>query len=365
MVLVGIQQIGHVEAAQDLLAHPAGQRCCLFAVGGQVLEHDHKLIAPEPRHRVFRAHTGLQALRHLLQQQVSHLMPQGVVEGLEVVQVQKQQGPMQTTAGVGHHRLLDTVHQQAPVGQPGQRVVESQVFDLCAGLAQLCHVVVRDHQAAIGRGPLGDLDDTPIGQALLMRPLGVALHCHALLHPALLLFVAGVFQVVPGFLFQQFLERNLGRQLPLEPRINLFKAPVPLHQAKLAVEHHKAADHGFQRLVQRGLRLRNRQTGLGHAVDVAQRDSPHHHDHHHEAQCRQHDAIARGAPLHQRGVQRHAGGNAQVLVHQRAVHHQGLLSAQARTGIPLRPGHIQLGQRRGQHPCQCLFLPRHGQQKLA
>ena len=49
MVLVGIQQIGHVEAAQDLLAHPAGQRCCLFAVGGQVLEHDHKLIAPKPR----------------------------------------------------------------------------------------------------------------------------------------------------------------------------------------------------------------------------------------------------------------------------------------------------------------------------
>ena len=271
---------------------------------------------------------------------------------------------MQAAARVGRHRLLDTVHQQAPVGQPGQRVVESQVLDLCAGLAQLRHVVVRDHQAAIGRGPLGDLDDTPIGQALLVRPLGVALHCHTLLHPALLLFVAGVFQVVPGFLFQQFLERNLGRQLPLEPRVNLFKAAVPLHKAKLAVEHHKAADHGFQRLVQRGLGLRNRQTGLGHAVDVAQRDSPHHHDHHDETQRRQHDAIARGAPLRQRGLQRHAGGNAQVLVHQRAVHHQGLLSAQTRTGIPLGPGHIQLGQRRGEHPGQCLFLPRHGQKHL-
>ena len=68
VVGVGVQQIGHVEAAQNLLAHPARQRSCLFAVGGQVLEHDHKLIAPKPRHRVFGAHAGLQALRHLLQQ---------------------------------------------------------------------------------------------------------------------------------------------------------------------------------------------------------------------------------------------------------------------------------------------------------
>jgi hypothetical protein len=53
-------------------------------------------------------------------------MPQGVVEGLEAVQVQKQQGPMQTTAGVGHHRLLDTVHQKAPheQGLPDGRVIQ-------------------------------------------------------------------------------------------------------------------------------------------------------------------------------------------------------------------------------------------------
>ena len=53
-------------------------------------------------------------------------MPQRVVQILEVVQVNEQQGAACLIASADHQRLGQTVKQQAAVGQIGQRVIKRQ-----------------------------------------------------------------------------------------------------------------------------------------------------------------------------------------------------------------------------------------------
>ena len=65
----------------------------------------------------------------MLQQLITHIVAQRVVEQFEVVQVQKHQCAMLAQAGGIHHGLAHAVHQQAAVGQAGQRVVKRQPAD--------------------------------------------------------------------------------------------------------------------------------------------------------------------------------------------------------------------------------------------
>ena len=62
--------------------------------GTQAL-HDHdELVTAPARQGVVLAQTGLQAGGHVLQQQVAHVMAQGVVECFEIVKVDEQQGAL-------------------------------------------------------------------------------------------------------------------------------------------------------------------------------------------------------------------------------------------------------------------------------
>jgi hypothetical protein len=77
---------------------------------------------PHPGHRILRAHAAEKTPGDLLEKTVPGLVPQGVVEGLEAVQVQIADGrdppvpggPVQETA----HPLL----QEGPIGQPREGV---------------------------------------------------------------------------------------------------------------------------------------------------------------------------------------------------------------------------------------------------
>ena len=62
-----------------------------------------------------------------------------------MVQVQAQQGPLQTGAGAGGKRLLQPVHHQAAVGQVRERVVEGQVLNLARGGCALGDIAQRGH----------------------------------------------------------------------------------------------------------------------------------------------------------------------------------------------------------------------------
>ena len=56
-------------------------------------------------------------------------MAEGVVEGLEIVQVNKQQRTFSAAARTGSQCLLEPIHEKPPVGQAGERVVERQMLD--------------------------------------------------------------------------------------------------------------------------------------------------------------------------------------------------------------------------------------------
>jgi hypothetical protein len=72
----------------------------------ELFQHHHELVAPQAGHGVHVAHAFVQALGHLLQQQVALVVAQGVVQGLEVVEVDEQQrtallAPLDAGQGLG------------------------------------------------------------------------------------------------------------------------------------------------------------------------------------------------------------------------------------------------------------------------
>jgi hypothetical protein len=75
-----------------------------------------------------------QPRRHPGQELVARRVAQGVVDVLEVVQIQEEDGHRGVLAsGPGQH-LVDPVEDQGPIGQVGERVVEGQVVELAGAL---------------------------------------------------------------------------------------------------------------------------------------------------------------------------------------------------------------------------------------
>ncbi|MDT4836609.1 hypothetical protein FQZ97_703160 [compost metagenome] len=106
----------------------------------QPFEHEHEFVAAEAGQGVLLAHMAAQALGHLLQQLVAHIVAEGVVEILEVVQIDEQQGAVQLVASALRQGMLQAVEQQAAVGQAGEQVVEGQAVDLREVLLVLADV---------------------------------------------------------------------------------------------------------------------------------------------------------------------------------------------------------------------------------
>lgn len=105
-----------------------------LAAAFQAAEQYHELIATQARHGVFQAHTGFQPRCDDLQHRVAHRVAQRVVDVLEVVEVEEQQGAAKVVAPEQGDLLAQAVHQQGAVGQVGQRVVVGQVANLCLGV---------------------------------------------------------------------------------------------------------------------------------------------------------------------------------------------------------------------------------------
>jgi len=90
------------------------------------LDQRHELISAKTRHQRVRAcdarHTVGQTLGKLHQQSVAGIVPKGVVDLLEVVQVEEQQGEFNAFARIAVHPPLERLAQGQPVGQSGQMV---------------------------------------------------------------------------------------------------------------------------------------------------------------------------------------------------------------------------------------------------
>ena len=101
---------------------------------GEVLQHDHEFVTPQPAQGVPFPDAGQDPPGGLDQQFVAGMMAEGVVHRLEVIQIQKQDGQ----PGILAPGLLDGMFrpqvQQHAVGQAGQGVMMRHVPQLFLGL---------------------------------------------------------------------------------------------------------------------------------------------------------------------------------------------------------------------------------------
>ncbi len=97
---------------------------------GQPGQEDGELVATHPGHGVLAADRLHQAVAHLLDQLVAGGMAEGVVDRLEVVDVDEEHAHRLAHPPRAHELLLHAVLEQPPVGEPGQGVVPGHVRDL-------------------------------------------------------------------------------------------------------------------------------------------------------------------------------------------------------------------------------------------
>ena len=116
---------GEIERRLERLQHAPAEQLGVDRVL-DADEHDAELVAADPRHGVDLAHAGAEPHRDLLEQEIARGMAEGVVDVLEAVEVEKQQGRHVAPAADAGDRLLEPLEQQNPVGQPGQRVVHAR-----------------------------------------------------------------------------------------------------------------------------------------------------------------------------------------------------------------------------------------------
>ena len=129
VVQVTWKHVRLAQRGQDPVADDAcrGRRLQWLETG--IFDQDHELVAAQPRHRVALGDARTQPLGHLLQQHVALLVPERVVEDLEVVQVNEHQGALARPLLVGQGKV-QPVQQELAIRQLGERVVEGQVLDL-------------------------------------------------------------------------------------------------------------------------------------------------------------------------------------------------------------------------------------------
>ncbi len=115
--------------------------------GAQI--HDHgELVAPHSGRDAAAADHRLEAVRNLLEQLVPGAVAERVVDGLEAVEVDDQQGEAAKSG-----RLLDggrePLLQHVPVGKSGERVVIGAVAELVLQARELGDVLVRRDPSAV------------------------------------------------------------------------------------------------------------------------------------------------------------------------------------------------------------------------
>ena len=134
----------HLRAVQvvgsgERFLHPLGDALRLLRVR-EVSEQQDELVAAQPRHRVARARHVAEAAGDLDQQDVALCVPKALVHGLEAVHVEEEHGEaVVRPPPLERQRLPEPIHEQRPVRQASEAVVERVVDQLLLG-----HLARRD-----------------------------------------------------------------------------------------------------------------------------------------------------------------------------------------------------------------------------
>jgi hypothetical protein len=78
-------------------------------------QQDEEFVAAMPAHHVRAAHCGRKTLRRDLENLVSDRMPQGVVDLLELIQVDEEQRELRARASGDRDGVLESFEQRCPV----------------------------------------------------------------------------------------------------------------------------------------------------------------------------------------------------------------------------------------------------------
>ena len=115
----------------QVVQHFSRRQLRTIDVGGR--QQHGELITAQPRDRVRGAQCVSQARRNFLQHQVAGMVPERVVDFLEPVEVDQQDGEALFIAMRSEDRLLQPIEKQGAVGKVGERVVIRQVCDALIG----------------------------------------------------------------------------------------------------------------------------------------------------------------------------------------------------------------------------------------
>ena len=98
--------------------------------------HHHKLITTQAAQQITIPGNQPQAVRHLHQQLVAGIVAQGVVDALEIIQIQQQDGQASVPAACAGQLSLQRTLKAATVHQPGECIVLGQAAHLLQAVAQ-------------------------------------------------------------------------------------------------------------------------------------------------------------------------------------------------------------------------------------
>ena len=254
---VAVDLVGRVDERDDAFRE-LDRGAALVGLAGL---NDREFVAAEPRHHVGFAQRRLQAIGGLSEQRVAGGMAERIVDVLEAVEVEHEDGerlfpPTQPRAG-----LLELLHEVGAVGEAGQQIVTRHERDLLLVAPAVGDVLVDGDPAAAVDRLVGDLDHPPVAQ-----------------------FVDGAIRLVAGDLgdagldiFLRGLRGTAGRDPRLEDRpqrhsrshivgaqpVHLGVARIADDEPLLAVEHAQAMGHVFQRHLQNAV-LSREAAGLPH-----------------------------------------------------------------------------------------------------
>jgi len=129
---------------------------------GEIRRDNREFIAADARHGNVLGHAAAQAVGDAFEQRIAELVPERVVDVLEVVEVEVEHREPAIGAQVGD-RLSQTFAQQHAVGQIGQSVVMRHMRDDFLRAAALGDVFMGGYPAAAREGSVDDRDGAPVG----------------------------------------------------------------------------------------------------------------------------------------------------------------------------------------------------------
>ena len=120
------QSISGVQYSQDFFSNVPRIDQYFVQCFSHAFEHEHKFVPAKPGHRVTLPNAMDQAFGDLLEQLISHVMSQGVVQVFEVIQVDEIQSTYLLAPRCVRQCLVKAVQQEPTIGQSCQGVKERQ-----------------------------------------------------------------------------------------------------------------------------------------------------------------------------------------------------------------------------------------------